>query len=109
MAMTLGVASVALNGTVTKSGVIGRCYDEIYASVAASFEGGFPSGDTGTAFKVGIAKQATSQGTAMFKVLTMDAEAKIATSAIGLQRMPATTTENTNTKAPSVDKFLPIV
>lgn len=109
MAMTLGSASVANDGTVTKSGVIGRCYDELYASAAASFQGGFPSGAIGTSFKTAIAKQATSQGTAMYNVLTMDATAKIATSTTGLQRMPASTAENTDTKAPSADKFLPIV
>lgn len=109
MAMTLGEATVDGNGNVTKSGVIGRCYDELYASAAARFQGGFPSGATGTAFKTAIAKQATVQGTSLYNVLTMDAEAKIATTVPGLQRMPASTTENTDTKAPSADKFLPIV
>lgn len=109
MAMTLGSASVDGNGNVTKSGVIGRCYDELYASAAASFQGGFPAGAIGTSFKTAIAKQATSLGTALYNTLTIDAQTKIATTDTGLQRMPASTAENTDTKAPLADKFLPIV
>jgi hypothetical protein len=109
MAMILGSATVDNNGNVTKSGVVGRCYDEIFASTSASIPGGFPSGATGTTFKRAIASQATNMGTALYKVLTIDAQVKIGTSVSGLQRMPASTAEDTDTKAPSLDKFLPIV
>jgi hypothetical protein len=109
MAMIIGSASVDDDGNVTKSGVIGRCYDEIYANTATNIQGGFPSGATGTTFKRAIATQATNLGTALFKVLTLDAQAKITTATSGLQRMPASTAENTDTKAPSGDKFLSIV
>jgi hypothetical protein len=107
--MILGSATVDDNGNVMKSGVIGRCYDEIFANTSANIQGGFPSGATGTTFKRAIATQATNLGTALFKVLTFDAQAKIDTASSGLQRMPASTSENTDTKAPTTDKFLSIV
>lgn len=109
MAMTLGSASVDDVGVVTKSGVIGRFYDQLYASALASIPGGWPSGDIGLRLKRAIATNATNQGTVLHTVLTSDAQAKIATSSSGLQRMPASTAEDTDAKAPSVDKFLSIV
>jgi hypothetical protein len=109
MAMTLGSASVDDAGVVTKSGVIGRFYDQLYASALASIPGGWPAGAVGLSLKRAIATNATNQGTILYTVLTSDAQAKITTSNSGLQRMPASTSENTDTKAPSGDKFLAIV
>lgn len=105
MAMTLGAASVDVFGVVTKSGVIGRCYDEIVVPVA----GVIPAGAAGVPLKQAIINQATAMGTTIYKILTLDAAAKVDTTSTGLQRMPASTAENTDTKGPSVDKFLSIV
>ena len=105
MAMTLGSASVADDHTVNKSGVIGKFYDQILASIP----GGVPMSAGGLAIKRAIAKQATIQGTVLYSVLTQDARARITQEDIGLQRMPASTTENTNCKGPSENKYLTIV
>lgn len=109
MAMTLGEATVDENGNVTKSGVIGRCYDAIYAQTAAAIPGGFPSGATGTTFKRAIAGQAIAQGTALFNVLVNDAQAAIRTSDSALQRTPNPNGPNAPTQGPETTKYLSIV
>jgi hypothetical protein len=110
MAMTLGSVTVNQStGAVTKSGVVGRFFDQILAAAAVQFGGSFPTGPTGIAFKNAIASQATVQGTALFNVLTLDASAKIADGTGGLQKTPNPNNANTSTLGPSGDKFLPIV
>jgi hypothetical protein len=109
MVMTLGSASVDDAGVVTKSGVIGRFYDQLYASTLASIQGGWPSGTVGLNLKRAIATNATNQGTVLFTVLTSDAQAKIATTDTGLQRLPSPADPNASTIGPSGNKFLSIV
>jgi hypothetical protein len=106
--MTMILGSITVDdktGAVTKSGVVGRCFDEIYAPVASVI----PTGEAGVRLKLAIARNATSMGTVIFKILTEDARAVISKDSDGVQRMPASTAENTVTKPPASDKFLPIV
>ena len=110
MAMSLGEATVEPDGSVTKSGVIGRFYDNIAAAVVTTIGGPIPSTAAGTNIKKAIASQATIQGTSLFDTLTTEAQAKIDASASGLQRMPSSTAVNTPCNGPGGEgKFLPIV
>lgn len=106
MAMTLGEATVESDGSVTKSGVIGRYYDEIYGSLTVTL----PSGNAAIPFLRQIAAQATAQGTAMYITLTTQAKARIAPGEAGLQRLPDPPVANALTQGPGGDgKYLPIV
>lgn len=105
MAMSLGFATVHNDGTVSQNGVIGRFYDEIIAPIA----GVIPAGVAGIPLKQAVASQATIMGTVVFEILTIDARAEISPENTGLQRMPASTAENTDCKGPSDFKYLSIV
>lgn len=108
MAMTLGEVNVSEVGVVTKSGIAGRYYDAIYASLTVSL----PDDPTLAApFLRQIAAQATAQATAMYNSITQDARAKIAKNETGsgLQRLPSSIAAGNETAPPADDKFLPIV
>lgn len=110
--LALGSVTVAADGTVTKSGECEIVYDLLYATVtatAADLGVALPTGPDSVAAKRAIGRQATVLATYVYNALTTRATAKIATTSTGLQRMPASTAENTDCKAPGTDKFLAIV
>lgn len=110
--LALGSISIAANGTVTKSGECEVVWDLLEAdAVAATAEFGavLPTGPMSVRRKKAQARQATMLATYVRTILTVRAQAEITSSASGLQRMPASTVEDTNTKAPLTSKFLSIV
>lgn len=112
MALTLGSVTVSDAGVVTKSGECETLYDLLYADVLSSMaEVGAqpPTGPASAALKRGIARSATTIATYVHGLLTSRAKARIATTDSGLQRMPASTAEDTNTKGPAAEKLLSIV
>lgn len=112
MALTLGSVSVAADGIVTKSGECATLYDLLIADVeTATIEAGaaMPTGPASAGIKRNMARLATTMATYCHGLLTARATVKISTTDSGLQRMPASTVEDTACKAPSTDKFLPIV
>lgn len=105
MPMTLGSITVANDGSVTKSGVVGRCYDELLAALTVTL----PTGAAGAVFKRQLAGQATAQARALYDTLTIDAKTRVTQEDNGLQRIPASTAENTPCKGPAETRFLTIV
>jgi hypothetical protein len=112
MALTLGSVSVADDGIVTKSGERGTLYDLLYAdavTVAAESGVSLPSGENSVATKKALARLATTIAGYTYALLTERAQVKVATTDAGIQRVPASTAEDTACKAPATDKFLSIV
>lgn len=112
MALTAGSVTVADDGSVTKSGAAGRLYDILLARAVAdatSFQQTLPSGAAGARVRRSIGNMATDIATWMVTELTTNARARITTSDVGLQRMPASTAEDTNCKAPATEKLLGII
>ncbi len=108
----LGSVSVAADGTVTKSGECEVVYDLLHADAAAAASDAhatLPVGSESVGYKTALARMATTIATYVHAALTTRAQAKITTSDAGIQRMPASTVENTECKAPSTDKFISIV
>lgn len=110
----LGTISVAVDGTVTKSGECEHLYDLLYAAaesaMADSFPGqSLPEGPESVALKRGIALQATALATYIRTLLLSRATATITFSTSGLQRTPNPNNPNTPTLAPATDQFLSIV
>lgn len=104
MALTLGSVTVDTDGTVTKSGECGTLYDLLVGTFPP------PSQENGgAAVNANMAKLATVLAGYTHGLLTARARVKVATTDTGLQRMPASTAENTDTKGPSGDKLLVIV
>ncbi len=91
-----------------------RLYDRLMLEFDTQ-SAGVVDDPVGTAAKVRIAAQKGQARLAnifanwLVVEMTGHATAKISTTDVGLQRMPAATTEDTECKAPSVDKFLVIV
>lgn len=111
MALTLGSVSVADNGIVTKSGCTGRLYDELAALAGAELPGGIPAGSDGVPIKRAQAKLATTLAQWFYTEITTIITAKIPAGDPGasLQRTPNPNDPDTDTKGPSVDKFLSLV
>lgn len=110
--LALGSISVAASGTVTKSGECEVLWDLLEAdAVTAAAELGtvLPTGPTSVRRKKAQARLATTMATYFRTALTARAQAEITAAASGLQRMPASTTEDTDTKAPAASKYLSII
>lgn len=109
---SLGSISVADDGTVTKSGECGALFDALEASAqatAADYSVTLPTGAASAKRKRAQGRLATAIATYVHTALTTRAAVKVSTADAGLQRMPRVTTEDTECKAPSADKFLSIV
>lgn len=112
MAMTAGSVSIAADGTETKSGAASDLYDLLKAQTTTDlleFGQAFPTGSDSVTIKKALAKQSNLMATWMVTYLTTNAQAKITTAQSGLQRTPNPNNPDTNTQAPSADKFLVIV
>jgi hypothetical protein len=114
MALTLGTVSVDEDGTVTKSHMAGRLFDELEAMavLASAPFGQVPaSGPDGAPRLKGNAMLANALSTWIYTELTAHAEAHISAGAAGdgLQITPDPNDPLTATKRPLVDKYLPIV
>lgn len=108
----LGSISIAADGSVTKSGECEVVWDLLEAdavAAAAEFSAVLPTGPESVKRKKAQARQATTLATYVRTILTSRAQAEITTGASGLQRMPASTAEDTDTKAPGASKFLSII
>ena len=111
MALTLGSAAVADDGTVTKSGMCGSLYDLLVATVPAP---GVPPGPAGAGSKRALASTATVFATWIYTELTTNARARVGpqgdpNESAGLQRTPSPNDPNTATVAPGLEKLLKIV
>ena len=112
--MAAGNVTVEDDGEVSAStGAAGRLFVVLRASVDAS-RADFdlpPLADTEDDAPVlkSLAGQANAFASWLVAELTAQTTALVSTSTTGLQRMPASTAENTDTKAPSANKSLALV
>ena len=101
--MAAGSVVVSAAGTVTtQTGAAGRLDALLVAS--ANIAGG----SAGAAVKQGQASLANILATWLVTELTAQTAATVGPGLSGLQRMPAVTTEDTDTKAPGVAKSVPL-
>lgn len=110
--LALGSISIAADGTVTKTGECEVVWDLLEAdavSAAAEFGKALPTGPTSVRRKKAQARFATTIASYVRTLITARAQAEITSSASGLQRMPASTAEDTDTKAPAASKYLSII
>lgn len=110
--LALGSISIAADGTVTKSGECEVVWDLLEADAVTSvaeFGKALPTGPKSVPRKKAQARLATTIATYVRTLITARAQAEIRTSASGLQRMPASTAEDTDTKAPAAAKYLSII
>lgn len=111
MAITIGSVTVDENGAASGTGEAKALYDVMAARAAAKLaasEYDVPPEAFAAAMQ-GVAEYATDTATWVVQLLTLRAKAAITTGDAGLQRMPAATAENTDTKAPAGQKLLSIV
>ncbi len=116
MALTVGALAVSAGGTVSGSGAARALHDLMMAAYdQAIIDAGVVDNPPGT---IATARLAVSIGnvpvclmfaTWMVTEITTNAKAQITTGDAGLQRMPASTTEDTECKAPAAPKLLSIV
>lgn len=111
MALTIGSVTVDEDGVATGSGEAKALYDILALRAAAKIaESEYEAPPEAVAASLqGVAELATDLATYFVQALTLRAKAAITTGDAGLQRMPASTAENTDTKAPSAQKLLSIV
>lgn len=107
--MAVGSATISDAGVESLSGAAGRLYTILKARFATKMPGGIPAGAAGVPFQRGLAESATDIATFLVTELTTYTTATVGTGLSGVQRMPAVTTEDTDTKAPSVAKNIPLV
>ncbi len=101
MAMTTGSVTIDENGDPSGSGCARELYDDYVPKL------GIPVGTTGAASKQQIADLCNSLAKIVDHVKTnAEVTVKVSTSDTELQRMPASTAENTPTKGPNVLKTL---
>lgn len=111
MAITPGTVTVDDEGEVTTGAhPAGRLFALLLAKAttdAAAFDAPAPEGPDGAKTLQALAGLANLQAEwlcAEFDLL----RAAVGTSLSGVQRMPSSTSENTDTKAPSAEKLLPL-
>lgn len=111
MALILGSVTIADNGIETKSGCTGRLYDQLVVLAGDELPGGIPDDAAGVPIKRAQAKLATVVAQWFFTEITTFITAKIPAGAGGaaLQRTPNPNNADTDTQAPSADKFLSLV
>lgn len=105
MPLTQGSVSISVTGAETKTGSAGRLYDLLKATINAAMPGGIQNDEQGIRIKSALADQANDFSEWLHVELTQHAQAKIATTASGLQRIPVVFTD---TEGPTATKFLPI-
>jgi hypothetical protein len=104
MALIIGSVTVDENGDVTGTGLSKRLIDELLGMTAFASMLNDLAGDERKATMVqGMADFATAIATGVINEITANAEVTVTVSAsdAGLQRMPASTTEDTPCKAPA--------
>ena len=104
MALTIGSVTVDENGDVTGTGLSKRLIDEFLGMTAFASMLDDLSGDDRKATLVqGMADMATAIATGVIDEIQANAEVTVTVSSgdAGLQRMPASTTEDTPCKAPA--------
>ncbi len=108
--MAAGTVVISDAGAETsKTGAAGRLYDLLKAATDAKLAelGEDPlTGEEAAPAMQGIAATANAMASWLVNELTVKTVATITTSQAGLQRMPASTAENTETKAPAALKSL---
>ena len=111
MPLTVGSVTIDSTGGVTKSDATGRLYDKMIARMTASYAAAgsqFPTGAASVPLKQGVADMANDFADWIISEIQNHALVRVTveTTDSGLQRMPASTTEDTNCKGPSVAKSL---
>ncbi len=112
MALLAGTVTIADDGTPTTSGAAGALYTLLQSAAAlaaARLNTTLPTGPDSVAANRGLADVANAFSSWLVTEMTTNARAKITTADVALQRMPASTAEDTPTKGPGVDKLLAIV
>lgn len=109
--MAAGSVTISASGGETLTGAAGRLYTIRKARAVlklAAFGQTIPAGAEGVEMKQAIADEANDLATWLITELTAQTVATVGTGLAGLQRMPAVTTEDTDTKAPSPAKTIPL-
>ena len=114
--LPLGTIAIADNGTVTltagsETETLWNLLeaDAVAAAAQHPYSAVLPIGPSSVPRKLAQKRIVVTLCTYIRTLLLSRATAEITTSATGLQRMPASTVENTECKAPSVAKYLSIV
>ncbi len=108
--MAAGTVVIDADGTVsTSTGAAGRRYAILAARFALRIPGGIPAGPAGAGIKQALAETAIDDATWLSAEIGSHANGTVGTGLSGLQRMPAVTTEDTDTKAPGTAKTIPLV
>lgn len=112
MPLSAGTVTIADDGAVTSSGAAGALFTLLQnaASLAAArLNTTLPTGPDSVAASRGLADVANAFSSWLVTEMTTNARAIVRTTDVALQRMPASTAEDTPTKAPNADKYLVIV
>lgn len=107
--MAAGTVTIDGDGNASGSGASRRLYDLMLARAQTQAGDDFPEGEDSVPVKEGIASLANDLGSWLVTELQSHCAASVSTSLSGLQRMPASTAENTDTKAPGTTKTIPLV
>lgn len=110
--MAAGSVTIADDGTASGTGAALRLYNLLVASATTAAEAAgvpFPTGADAAKSLRAVANMANDFSSWLVTELTTQTAAAITTGTAGLQRMPASTAENTDTKAPATTKSLALV